>query len=84
MPKVYLTRQDKLNRKLIALIYMAMKAKGLTQSDVADRLGIKQPSFAKKLKKCQFTYADLTIIFEALDMQDEEILSVMRLCEGRK
>ena len=79
MPKVYLTRQDQLNERLVALIYGTMKVKGFTQRYMADRLGISQPAFAKKLKRKQFTHADLTIIFEVLDMQDEQILSVMRL-----
>ena len=79
MPKVYLTRQDKLNRRLVALIYGTMKVKKITQKYMADRLGITQPAFAKKLKNCQFTFADLATIFEVLDTQDEEILSVMRL-----
>lgn len=79
MPKVYLTKQDKLNSKLVALIYGTMKVKKIPQRVMADRLGISQPAFAKKLKNCQFTFADLATIFETLDMQDEEILSVMRL-----
>ena len=79
MPKVYLTRQDKLNEKLVAYIYGAMKVKKITQREMADRLGVSQPAFAKKLKKCRFTHADLATIFDTLDTQDEEILSVMRL-----
>jgi len=82
MPKIYLTRQDKLNSKLVALVYGLMKVKRVTQRNMADRLGISQPAFAKKLKNCQFTFADLTTIFETLDMQDEEILSVMKLERG--
>ena len=81
MPKVYLTKQDKLNSKLVALIYGTMKVKKITQRVMADRLGISQPAFAKKLKNCQFTFTDLTTIFDTLDMQDEEILSVMRLSQ---
>ena len=79
MPRTYLTRQDKLNNKLITLIYGTMKVKRITQRNMADKLGISQPAFAKKLKKCQFTFAELTTIFEVLDTQDEEIISVMRL-----
>ena len=79
MPKVYLTRQDKLNERLVTLIYGMMKAKKISQRYMADMLGISQPAFCKKLRTRRFTHADLTIIFEALDMQDEQILSVMRL-----
>ena len=81
MPKIYLTKQDKLNNKLVALIYGAMKVKKIPQRVMADRLGISQPAFAKKLKNCQFAFTDLTTIFDTLDTQDEEILSVMKLSQ---
>jgi len=79
MPRVFITKQDKLNSKLVAYIYGTMKVKKIPQRTMAERLGISQPAFAKKLKNCQFAFAELTIIFEVLDTQDEEILSVMRL-----
>ena len=79
MPKVFISKQDKLNNKLVSLIYGNMKVKKIPQREMADRLGISQPAFAKKLKNCQFTHADLATIFDTLDTQDEEILSVMRL-----
>lgn len=79
MPKVFITKQQLLNNRLITLIYGKMKVKGFTQRYMAERLGISQPAFARKLKNCQFTYADLTTIFETLDMQDEEILSVTKI-----
>ena len=81
MPKVFITKQDKLNNKLVAYIYGAMKVKKIPQRVMADELGISQPAFAKKLKNCQFTFTDLTTIFNVLDTQDEEILSVMRLSQ---
>lgn len=79
MPKVFITKQQQLNNRLITLIYGKMKVKRFTQRYMAERLGISQPAFARKLKNCQFTYADLTTIFETLDMQDEEILSVTKI-----
>lgn len=78
MPKVYLTKQDKLNNRLVSLVYGTMKVKGFTQTQMADKLMISQQAFGKKLKRCQFSFADLTTIFETLDMPDEDILSVMR------
>ena len=79
MPKIYLTKQQQLNNRLVTLIYGKMKVKRFTQRYMAERLGISQPAFARKLKNCQFTYADLTTILETLDMQDEEILSVTKI-----
>lgn len=78
MPRVYITKQQKLNNRLVMLIYGTMKIKRVTQTQMAKQLGISQQAFAKKLKNCQFTFADITTIFEVLDTPDEDILSVMR------
>ena len=82
MPKVYLTKQDKLSEKLVMLIYGTMKVKHITQKRIADELGISQPAFAIKLKRKQFTFSDLVIIFGFLELPDDEILSVMRERRG--
>ena len=78
MPRAYITTQEKLNNKLVSLIYGTMKVKKVTQTKMADELGISQQAFGKKLKNSQFTFADLTTVFRVLDMPDEDILSVMR------
>ena len=78
MPRVYITNEDKLNNKLVALIYGSMKVKRMTQSKMADELGISQPAFGKKLRNKQFTFTDLVTIFRVLEIPDDEILSVMR------
>ena len=82
MPKVYITRQQKLNERLVSLIYGTMKVKHITQAQMAEKLGITQQSFARKLKFAQFTYSDLFTIFEVLELPDEVILSVMRERRG--
>ena len=78
MPRVYLTKQDQLNNRLVALIYGSMKVKHITQSQMADKLEISQPAFGKKLKRCQFTFQDLAVIFEELETPDEDIINVMK------
>ena len=82
MPRVYLTKQDELNRRLVALIYGTMKAKRITQKQIADRLEISQPAYCKKLNEGQFTYYGLVTVFEVLGLADEQILSVMRERRG--
>lgn len=78
MPKTYITKQQKLNDRLVSLIYGTMKVRHITQTKMADVLDISQQAFGKKLKRAQFTYSDLVSVFEALGFTDEEILSVMR------
>ena len=82
MPKVYLSRHEQFNSKLVSLIYGTMKVKHITQAKIAERLDISQQAFGKKLKKAQFTYWDLFIIFEMLELEDEQILSLLRERRG--
>ena len=82
MPRVYLTKQEKLNNALVTLIYGTMKVKHITQQQMADRLYISQQAFGKKLKKARFTFEDLVIIFEVLGFTDDQILAVMRERRG--
>lgn len=78
MPKVYLTKQDEMSEKLVALIYGRMKVRNVTQKKMADRMGISQQAYGKKLKNRQFTYWDLVIIFDELDIDDQQMIQVMR------
>lgn len=82
MPKVYITRHQQFNNKLVSLIYGTMKVKHISQAKMADRLEISQQAFGKKLKKAQFTYWDLFQIFEILEFEDEQILSLLRERRG--
>ena len=82
MPKVYITKQDQLNNRLVTLIYGTMKVKKLTQTQMADKLDISQQAFGKKLKNKQFTFSDLVTIFTELEISDADILSVMRERRG--
>ena len=78
MPKIFLTKEDALSDRLVMLIYGTMKVKRLTQTYMADKLGITQQAFGKKLKKAQFSYLELITVFKVLELPDEKILSVMR------
>ena len=82
MPKVYITKQDQLNNRLVTLIYGTMKVKKVTQTQMADKLDISQQAFGKKLKNKQFTFSDLVTIFTELEISDADILSVMRERRG--
>ena len=82
MPKVYLTRHQQFNNKLVSLIYGTMKVKHITQAKIAKHLDISQQAFGKKLKNAQFTYWDLFLIFEFLEFEDEQILSLLRERRG--
>lgn len=79
MPKVYITKQEQFNNKLVSLIYGTMKVRRVTQSQMGTELGMSQQAFGKKLRgQSPFTFWELHTIFEKLEVPDEEILSVMR------
>ena len=78
MPKVFITKQEQLNNKLVTMIYGTMKVKRITQQKIANEMGITQQAFSRKLKICQFSFAELITIFNALELSDDQILSVMR------
>ena len=77
MPKTYLTKQEKLNNDLAAWIYGTMRVRRISQSRMAEILGIKQPSFNYKLKHGNFTFPDLTIIFEVLQPDADTVMRLM-------
>lgn len=82
MPRVYLTKQDEMSNRLVAMIYGTMKVNHISQKKMADVLEISQQAFGKKLKNRQFTYWDLVRIFKELGFEDEQILSLMRERRG--
>lgn len=81
MPKVYLTKQEKLNKKLTAWICGEMQVNRVTQQQIADAIGIKQPSLNRKLKKGKYTFEDLTAIFQLLPPDADELMRLMGVKE---
>lgn len=77
MPKVYITKQEKLNNNLSAWIYGNMKVRNISQSTMADRMGIKQPSLNYKLRHGNFSFQDLTTIFEILQPDEQTLIKLM-------
>ena len=77
MPRVCLTKQQKLNKELSAWVYGQMKVRNISQSKMADVIGIKQPSLNYKLKHGSFTFQDLTAIFSELKPDAETLAFLM-------
>ena len=77
MPKVYITKQEKLNNDLSAWIYGQAKVRGVTQKQLADAIGIKQPSLNYKLRHSNFTFQDLTAVFAILEPDGDTLMKLM-------
>jgi len=50
-----------------------MRSEEITQVQMADELAITQPAFSQKLRKAQFSYSELVMIFRKLHSTTEEI-----------
>lgn len=77
MPKTYLTKQEKLNNDLSAWIYGQAKVRKVSQKQMADAIGIKQPSLNYKLRHGSFTFQDLTAVFGILEPDGETLMRLM-------
>lgn len=77
MPKSYITKQEKLNKDLSAWIYGQAKVMQVTQKQLADAIGIKQPSLNYKLRHGSFTFQDLTAVFGILEPDNETLARLM-------
>lgn len=77
MPKTYITKQEKLNNDLSAWIYGNMKIQKVSQKELADRIGIKQPSLNYKLRHGNYTFQDLTTIFSVLKPDADTLTRLM-------
>lgn len=78
MPRVYITTTQKRNAKLAAWIYGEMKIQKITQTAVANKLGISQPSFNRKLRNQNFDFEDFTALVELFNPEDVEIARLVR------
>lgn len=79
MPRVAINRQKYLLTDLRAWIYDRMRESKKSQSYMGKLLGIEQQAFYRRLKKTNFTAAQLHIIFKELEATDDEILRLMKL-----
>lgn len=87
MPKVY---SSKYERKIAAFRkwFSGRRAsEGISQEDLARKMGIGQASVSAKIKvagydQTNLTYKDLLILFDAVNATDQEILHYMRI--GRR
>lgn len=78
MPQVYLTSEQRRNAKLAAWVYGEMKVQKITQTAVASKLGISQPSFNRKLRNQNFDFSDFAAFVELFNPDDTEIARLVR------
>lgn len=79
MPRITSRRKQYKAKDIGAWIAGKMREARLTQEYMADKLGISQQAYGQKLRKSQFSYADLLTILQEIQASDEEIIKLMRV-----
>ena len=79
MPRVQLYKQKYMLEDLSNWIIGRMRVLRKSQAYMGELLGISQVAFGQRLKKSNFEYSQLIVIFKELQATDEEILKFMRL-----
>ena len=81
MPKVYITKQEKLNNDLCAWLIGTMKVRGLTQEDAAKVMGISRQALSLKIRSQSFKYEDLVCLFDYLKPDAATVARLMGVTE---
>lgn len=79
MPRITSRRKQYKEKDIGAWIAGKMREARLTQEYMADKLGISQQAYGQKLRRSQFSYADLLTILQEINASDEEIIKLMRV-----
>lgn len=79
MPRIKALQPEYMNKDFPSYITGYMHRAHLTQEMISDKLGYTRQTFSYKLKHCAFGYKELIIIFDALQLSDDEILFLMVL-----
>ena len=73
MPRVYITNNEKLCAKLASWVYGEMKVQKIPQRVIAEKRGISQQAFSKKLKNHRFDFEDFVVFVDLFKPNDSEL-----------
>lgn len=79
MPRVSIKKKDYKKTDLTKYIVGEMRVQGVTQRDLAERLGLTQPAIIYKFNNNSFSYGDLLEIFDLLNTTDEQKVKLLTL-----
>ena len=81
MPKVYITKQEKLNNQMLSWLIGEMKVQKISQEDVAHAMGISRQALNQKINKTSFKYPDLVLLFDLLGADATKVAELMGVNE---
>lgn len=73
MPKVYLSENERLSRRLSSWVYGEMKCRGISQRTMAAEMGISQQGLSQKLQSNQYSFADFLSFVRVLEPDVREL-----------
>ena len=78
MPRVYVTKNEKLNARLAAWVYGQMKINRITQRVLAEARGVSQQAISDKLRYQRFDFEDFACFVEMFNPSDAEIKRLIK------
>jgi len=79
MPKVIVNKLHYKTHSIGPWVVMWLRREKKKMSDLASEIGISQQGVSYKIKTNSFSYGDMLVIFDYLNVPDDEILQVMKL-----
>lgn len=79
MPRIKQFKKQYMAKDFPVWVIGTMRVLGITQKQLAEELGITQPTLSYKLKNCQFEYVELLTIFQTLKADDSTIVRLMKV-----
>ena len=82
MPRTYLTKQEQLNNRVAKWVYGELKARQMTQADLAREMQISQQALSMKLKIRRFTFDDLCVFVDVFKPDKDELERLVTIRRG--
>ena len=84
MARVILERDQKKTLDVNAYILGKMNIKNITLQDMASEIGCSRQTLKNRLHDGNLTFLDLLVIFSVLELEDHEIINLMKLYDDVK
>lgn len=79
MPRVYLSEKDRLCARLARWVYGELKIRRISQTSLAEKMGISHQALSRKLLKASFDYSDFAFFVKEFQPSDKELREIIGL-----
>ena len=78
MPKVYITKEQRLSARLAEWVYGQMKMQRITQKEIANRRGMSQQAIYNKLQRRSFDFEDFICFVDLFHPDDDQLRKLVK------